>query len=76
MLKKKYNNSAFYGNNSNTCFFVFYYSFFIKLITKEEAGINEYASLLSIENNTKSKIYLILNFNFSNIETQKFKKYT
>ncbi|MBF4516840.1 hypothetical protein IRZ71_10810 [Flavobacterium sp. ANB] len=57
-------------------FFVFYYSFFIKPITKEEAGINEYVSLLIIENNTKSKLYIILNHNFSNSETQKFQNYT
>lgn len=57
-------------------FFIFYYSFFLKPITKEEAGINEYASILSIENNTESKVYIILNFNFSNNEIQKLKTYT
>ncbi|MFK7000666.1 hypothetical protein [Flavobacterium oreochromis] len=56
-------------------FFIFYYSFFLKPITKEEAGINEYASLLSIENNTESNIYIILNFSFSNNEIQELKKY-
>lgn len=57
-------------------FFVFYYHFFIKSISKEEAGINKYASLLTIENKTPSKMFIVLKFNFSNNEIQKFKNYT
>jgi hypothetical protein len=51
-----------------SCIYYFYYSFFLKPITKEEAGIIEYSSLLSIENNTKSKMYIVLNYNFSKDE--------
>lgn len=51
-----------------------YYSFFIKPITKEEAGIIEYSSLLIIENKTNSKMYAVLNYNFSKEEIINIKK--
>lgn len=56
-------------------FFIFYYNFFIKSISKEEAGINKYASLLTVQNKTTSKLYIVLKFNFSKNEIQKFKNY-
>lgn len=53
---------------SSVIVFAFYYYFFLEPITKEESGIIKYSNLLTIENQTNTELYIVLNHQFSQDE--------